>query len=106
MCALYRRSSVLPPVRAALAAGERSMVSFWDRPAGDGRPLVVRRLRDPSAGGEETGLAADIACTNGTGNPAPGREEDLDPFLNLNTREELDRARRAMEFPADLPIEP
>lgn len=79
LCALYRRSSVLPAVRAALAAGERSMVSFWEHPGEDGRALVIQRLR-------------------GVG---PGRAADIDPFANLNTQEELDRARRVLRLPVE-----
>lgn len=50
LAALYHRRC-REPVRAALAAGERRMISFWSRPSATGRPLVVRRV--PSPGGAE-----------------------------------------------------
>ena len=79
LCALYRRCSVLPAVRAALAAGERRMVSFWQHPGEDGRALVVRRLREAG----------------------PATAAGLDPLANLNTREELDRVRRTLRLPVE-----
>ncbi|MEE8467326.1 MAG: molybdenum cofactor guanylyltransferase [Planctomycetota bacterium] len=79
LCALYRRCSVLPAVRAALAAGERSMVSFWGHPGEDGRTLVVRRLQ-----GTVDGTAA-----------------GLDPLANLNTHEDLERARQTLRLPVE-----
>jgi len=84
LCALYRRRTVLPAVRSALAAGERSMVSFWEHPGDQGRALVVRRLRGA-----------------GLRDPRGGEAPDLDPLANLNTREELDRARRALRLPVE-----
>ena len=79
LCALYRRRSVLPAVRAALAAGERSMVSFWGHPGEDGRTLVVRHLQ-----GAVDGAAA-----------------GLDPLANLNTHEDLERARWTLRLPVE-----
>jgi len=79
LCALYRRSSVLPAVRSAVAAGERRMVSFWEHPGEDGRTLVVHRLSGPG----------------------PGEAAGLDPFANLNTQEELDHARSVLRLPVE-----
>ena len=85
LCALYRRCNVLPAVRAALAAGKRSMVSFWEHPGENGRALVVRRLRAPGPS-EASG---------------PRGTTRLDPLTNLNTQGELDRARRALRLPVE-----
>ncbi len=91
LCALYRRRNVLPAVRAALAAGERSMVSFWKHPGENGRALVVRRLR--GAGSTQPAGRAESS--------GPAVAAGLDPLANLNTREELDSARRALRLPVE-----
>jgi molybdopterin-guanine dinucleotide biosynthesis protein A len=43
LCAVYHRR-VLPAIRAALAAGRRRMIAFWDGARADGTPLDVRRV--------------------------------------------------------------
>jgi len=68
LCALYRRT-VLPAVSSSLNAGRHRMDGFWSGLGSHGQALVVRTLPKPSIG-----------------------TADANPFLNVNTPEDLARS--------------
>lgn len=81
------------PIAAALAAGERKMTSFWERPVAAGRPLALRSVALPR-GGTRLREGAVGECPESAASTVT-----QDPLRNLNTPDEwaLERAARTVE---------